>query len=97
MLSRGVRIDQRRGTSLAPRHRIDSGAVRRHGKGIPKMAGKEIEMGHCIRNCTDCHTACLETVSYCLERGGQCAEAAHLNLLLEIGRASCRERVCQYV
>src|SRR3546814_4369494 len=38
---------QRRGTSLAPRHRIDSGAVRRHGKGIPKMAGKEIEMGHC--------------------------------------------------
>src|SRR3546814_5872400 len=46
------------------------------------MAGKEIEMGHCIRNCTDCHTACLETVSYCLERGGEHAEAAHLNLLL---------------
>jgi hypothetical protein len=46
------------------------------------MAGNEIEMGHCIRNCNDCHTACLETVRYCLGRGGAHVEAAHLNLLL---------------
>jgi hypothetical protein len=47
------------------------------------------EMQECIEACTFCHDACLDTVSYCLEKGGMHAEAAHIRLLLD-----CAE-ICQ--
>jgi len=46
------------------------------------MAGTP-SMDDCIRNCTDCHTVCLETVSHCLTKGGAHAEAGHIRLLLD--------------
>ncbi|WP_238382886.1 four-helix bundle copper-binding protein [Cognatilysobacter segetis] len=38
-------------------------------------------MDECIRHCTDCHAACIETVQYCLEQGGAHADPAHLALM----------------
>jgi len=46
-------------------------------------------MQECIDNCSDCHAACLETVVYCLEQGGEHAREAHIRLLLD-----CAE-ICQ--
>ncbi|PWC97614.1 four-helix bundle copper-binding protein [Azospirillum sp. TSO5] len=46
------------------------------------MAGSP-SMDDCIRNCTDCHTICLETVAHCLTKGGAHAEAGHIRLLLD--------------
>jgi len=43
----------------------------------------------CIRECTNCHEVCLETVTYCLQQGGQHAEVNHVRLLLD-----CAE-ICQ--
>jgi len=37
----------------------------------------------------NCHGICLETVQYCLEKGGRDAEASHIRLLLD-----CAE-ICQ--
>jgi hypothetical protein len=46
-------------------------------------------MQDCIDNCSNCHAACLETVIYCLQQGGEHAEEAHIRLLLD-----CAE-ICQ--
>ncbi|MDH5822560.1 four-helix bundle copper-binding protein [Luteimonas sp. RD2P54] len=39
------------------------------------------EMNQCIDNCSTCHAVCLETIHYCLEKGGKHAEAEHINLM----------------
>lgn len=39
------------------------------------------EMQACIDNCQSCHAVCLETISHCLERGGEHASAEHIRLL----------------
>ena len=41
------------------------------------------EMEECIRNCSDCHHICVETISYCLQKGGQHTEYQHIRLLLD--------------
>jgi hypothetical protein len=41
------------------------------------------EMKRCLQNCEDCHRICLETATYCLEKGGRHTEPAHLRLLLD--------------
>ncbi|HCF26386.1 MAG TPA: ferredoxin [Cyanobacteria bacterium UBA11049] len=41
------------------------------------------EMQQCIQNCLDCHSICLNTVTYCLQKGGHHAEAAHIRLLTD--------------
>ncbi len=43
-------------------------------------------MSKCIENCTGCHAICLETINYCLDKGGAHASAEHIALL-----ASCAE------
>lgn len=39
------------------------------------------EMQDCISNCMTCHAVCLETISHCLEMGGEHASAKHIGLL----------------
>lgn len=39
------------------------------------------EMKSCIQNCLDCHSICLNTIQYCLQKGGEHAEPTHLRLL----------------
>jgi hypothetical protein len=37
----------------------------------------------CIQNCLDCHRACVQTLTYCLQEGGEHAEADHVRLMLD--------------
>jgi hypothetical protein len=47
------------------------------------------DMQSCIEECLNCHSICMTTVAYCLQKGGAHAEAAHIVLLLD-----CAE-ICQ--
>lgn len=47
------------------------------------------QMQTCIDDCLDCHSICLETVSHCLQMGGEHADPRHIGLLLD-----CAE-ICQ--
>jgi hypothetical protein len=46
-------------------------------------------MQNCIQECTTCHTVCLQTITHCLQMGGEHAEPAHIRLLMD-----CAE-ICQ--
>lgn len=39
------------------------------------------EMQACIDNCQECHAVCIDTISHCLEMGGEHASAEHIRLL----------------
>jgi hypothetical protein len=41
------------------------------------------EMDQCIKECWECHTICLQTVTHCLGMGGKHAETAHIRLMLD--------------
>lgn len=41
----------------------------------------DAKMQQCIQNCLDCHSICLNTITYCLQQGGQHAEMAHIVLM----------------
>lgn len=45
------------------------------------MAHISEEMKNCINECLTCHSVCLETISHCLEMGGEHASPAHIALL----------------
>ena len=47
------------------------------------------EMQQCIQNCFNCHSICLNTINYCLQKGGMHTEPAHIRLMLD-----CAE-ICQ--
>lgn len=38
-------------------------------------------MNDCIEQCTRCNATCLETVNYCLAKGGKHAEPQHIALM----------------
>ena len=46
-------------------------------------------MEDCIRNCSECHDVCLQTVTHCLQRGGEHAAGEHVRLLLDCAQI-CR-------
>lgn len=39
------------------------------------------EMQDCISNCMTCHAVCLETITHCLQMGGEHASPNHIKLL----------------
>lgn len=41
------------------------------------------DMQRCIDECKSCHDVCLETISHCLELGGDHAAPAHIRLLMD--------------
>ena len=47
------------------------------------LAHKSPEMENCIQNCNDCHHICIETIAYCLQKGGKHAEFEHIRLLMD--------------
>ena len=47
------------------------------------------DMQQCIQECLSCHSTCLATIQYCLQMGGEHAEAGHIRTLLD-----CAE-ICQ--
>ncbi len=49
------------------------------------------DMRQCIEECMNCHRSCREALMFCLNKGGQHAEANHIALLMncaEICRAT---------
>lgn len=38
-------------------------------------------MNDCIDNCVQCHAICLETINYCLTKGGAHAAPKHISLM----------------
>jgi hypothetical protein len=50
---------------------------------------KNEDRQRCIQECLNCHSICLTTMTYCLQKGGAHAEVAHVQLLLD-----CAE-ICQ--
>lgn len=40
------------------------------------------QMQECIDRCQACQSACLESISHCLEKGGRHAAAEHIRLLV---------------
>ena len=38
-------------------------------------------MNQCIDNCQQCHAICLETINYCLSKGGKHADPEHIGLM----------------
>jgi len=47
------------------------------------LADVRTDMDACIENCQAAHRACLETIQYCLGRGGAHADADHIRLLAD--------------
>lgn len=45
------------------------------------MANHNSKMKECIDRCLECYRVCLETIHYCFEKGGEHAEATHIELL----------------
>lgn len=43
---------------------------------------RSADMNSCIDSCTSCHAVCLETVNYCLGKGGKHAAPEHVGLML---------------
>jgi hypothetical protein len=41
------------------------------------------EMQRAIQECQRCHDVCLQTIGYCLGKGGRHAEAGHITTLLD--------------
>lgn len=46
-------------------------------------------MRNCIEACGGCHDTCEQTLSYCLEQGGDHASAGHIRLMLDCSQV-CR-------
>ena len=55
--------------------------------GEKKMSSHDLES--CIDECRACHQLCVETIRYCLEKGGRHANPQHVGLLID-----CAE-ICQ--
>lgn len=45
------------------------------------------EMRECVENCSNCHDVCVETVTHCLDRGGEHATLEHIRALLDCAQA----------
>lgn len=41
------------------------------------------EMRDCIQECQSCHSICLESVTHCLQMGGEHARPEHIRMLLD--------------
>lgn len=51
--------------------------------GSAEAVQREQDMKQCIQECLGCHRICLETLTYCLQKGGKHAEAKHVRLLMD--------------
>lgn len=47
------------------------------------MAQLSQSVQDCIDACRDCQIVCMETLTYCMEKGGKHAEPSHLGLMMD--------------
>jgi hypothetical protein len=58
--------------------------ARMEGEGNMPMAQETHPMAPAVELCWECRTICMDTLfGYCLERGGEHAEAAHVKLMFD--------------
>lgn len=50
---------------------------------MPHTAEHTAQMPRGVADALECHHVCEETISYCLQRGGKHADAAHIKLLTD--------------
>ncbi len=50
---------------------------------ISKNSDKKCPFVECINNCSDCHNICIQTINYCMNKGGKHADAKHIKLLAD--------------
>ena len=41
------------------------------------------DLQRCIQDCLECHSICLNTATYCLQKGGHHTEPSHLKILMD--------------
>ena len=51
------------------------------------MPHQSAEMQNCIDACSSCHQTCVDTINYCLSKGGKHATQDHITLLLDCAQA----------
>ena len=72
---------------------LSLGVGRRLAAAEPATAAAPAAAAHghnhssCLENCRSCEQACMETVQYCLKKGGEHAKADHIRLLMDCARA----------
>ena len=49
-------------------------------------ASMSAKMRECLDECQSCEEICLQTLTYCLEKGGDHADPAHLALLVDCAK-----------
>jgi len=54
---------------------------------MPHVASHNDEMQKCIDECQSCQSSCLETIQYCLEKGGKHAKFEHFQSLMDCADA----------
>lgn len=57
---------------------------------MPKFVNEALspEIEQCAIDCLNCHSLCLRTLRYCVRRGGNHANADHIDLLLNCSEVS---------
>lgn len=53
------------------------------------MAQRSDVVERCIQACRDCNETCLETMTHCLNKGGEHAETSHMKVLRDCGDSCC--------
>lgn len=51
-----------------------------------KPAALSAEMRRCLDECQSCEAICLQTLSYCMEKGGNHADPHHVALLVDCAK-----------
>jgi hypothetical protein len=54
---------------------------------MPHSTQMSTEIRECIDSCLNCHAACIETATHCLELGGEHASKEHQTLLADCAQA----------
>lgn len=54
---------------------------------MTRVASHDHDMQNCIKECLSCHSICLETIQYCLQKGGKHASADHIQALRDCAEA----------
>ncbi|MBD2771089.1 four-helix bundle copper-binding protein [Iningainema tapete] len=54
---------------------------------IPQVTWNQVspEIQQCINNCLNCHSICLDTMTYCLQKGATHAQPSYIRLMLDCG------------
>lgn len=53
---------------------------------MPDQTNKDPDIKDLIKSISECHQVCLDSISYCLDMGGDHAEAGHITTLMDCAK-----------